>query len=64
MKYKNIPEQFKEEVNSLKHGSTTIENDVTDAIETSSTWEEAVSYIKYRMDKLMAEAKYTKQLFS
>ena len=63
MEINKIPTNLQDEVYSLKHGSYTIQSDVTDAIEQAEDWKDAQEIIKSRMDTLVDESKEIIKLF-
>ncbi len=56
MKIVDLPEEMREMVEGLKHGSATIENDVRDALEIASDLEDFRERVSCEIDSLISEA--------
>lgn len=60
MKIEDLPEELKEEVEALKHGSATIECDVNDALESAENLDDFKARVSNSMDDLIGEAQQVK----
>ena len=56
MELEELPEEMQEEIVALKHGSNTIECDVTDALEQAENISEFKETVRTRMKDLIGEA--------
>lgn len=60
MKIEELPEELREVVDSLKHGSATIECDVKDALDNADNLEDFKERVTTAMNNLISEAGYIK----
>jgi hypothetical protein len=56
MKLEDLPEEMQEEIVALKHGSKTIEVDITDALDDAKNLSEFKEIVSNRMKDLIGEA--------
>ena len=62
MKIEDLPEEMREMVEGLKHGSATIENDVKDALEIASDLEDFRERVSCEIDSLISEAQEVRDI--
>ncbi len=56
MKYEELPENIREQIDALKHGALTIQADVLDALESTGRLEEFQLQVDNCMDEIISEA--------
>lgn len=62
MEIEELPEDLREMVEALKHGSTTIESDVNDALEIASDVDDFRERVECELDSLIGEAQEVKDI--
>ncbi len=64
MELEDLPDEMQDAFEGLKHGSSTIQSDIEDALENAKSLEEFESTVELRMQELIDEAKGTASVFS
>lgn len=64
MKIEDLPEELREMVEALKHGSNTIECDVNDALESAENLDDFKARVSNAMNDLIGEAQVIKDVLS
>jgi hypothetical protein len=62
MKYEELPENIKKQIDELKHYAQTIKSDVLDALESAESQEEFRSQVYSSMDAIISEAQKVREV--